>query len=435
MTWKYSVHVRCACKDPDGRLIGQGCPQLWRKDGSWNNRHGSAGFAGRVPSSAGTKQFKKFGYPSKKAAQVAAEHVERLLDLSKNQADCQRVGDMLRAVKQGAPLPSVEEVQRRLGLGPNSVQEALTVGEWLDKWLAAKRRTRRESTCRGYEMHIRTWLKPQLGHLPLERLNSAHIEELFTTIRQVNAEVARQRAAGVAPTEVKIDGDIRGQSRECGPTTQLRVFATLRAALNAAVKQRKITWNPATGVELDSAEPRERRRWNPAEAARFIAATAGDPMGLMFRVAVLRGCRRGELCGFRWADAELDKPYRDPVTGKKRNGAVLTVERPIIELGGKLRESKAKTLAGKRRVFLDHDAAELLREHREAQLKVRLKAGEGWQDNDLVFCEEDGQPRHPDYVSKRFKKLAAQSGVPVVTLHEGGRHTGNSLMQDAGVDQ
>jgi hypothetical protein len=25
-------------------------------------------------------------------------------------------------------------------------------------------------------------------------------------------------------------------------------------------------------------------------------------------------------------------------------------------------------------------------------------------------------------------------GVPVVTLHEGGRHTGNSLMQDAGVD-
>jgi hypothetical protein len=35
----------------------------------------------------------------------------------------------------------------------------------------------------------------------------------------------------------------------------------------------------------------------------------------------------------------------------------------------------------------------------------------------------------------RFKKLAAQAGVPVVTLHEGGRHTGNSLMRDAGVDQ
>ena len=31
-------------------------------------------------------------------------------------------------------------------------------------------------------------------------------------------------------------------------------------------------------------------------------------------------------------------------------------------------------------------------------------------------------------------ELAAQAGVPVIKLHEGGRHTGNSLMRDAGVD-
>jgi integrase len=130
----------------------------------------------------------------------------------------------------------------------------------------------------------------------------------------------------------------------------------------------------------------------------------------------------------------MDKPYRDPATGEERTGAVLTVERPIVELGGKLRESKAKTRAGERRVFLDHDTAGLLREHRKTQLKVRLKAGEAWADNDLVFCQDDGQLWHPDHVTKRFKKLTAQAGVPVVTLHEGGRHTGNSLMQDAGVD-
>jgi hypothetical protein len=32
-------------------------------------------------------------------------------------------------------------------------------------------------------------------------------------------------------------------------------------------------------------------------------------------------------------------------------------------------------------------------------------------------------------------RLAAQAGVPVLTLHEGGRHTGSSLMRDADVDQ
>ena len=435
MTWKYSDHVRCGCRGPDKKQLGQSCPQLWRRDGSWNVRHGTAGFIGRIPTSAGTKPLQRFGYPSRKAAQAAAQHVGELLALAKTDADRRRIGDMLKATRNGAPLPSIEDAQRRLGLGLDPAQEGVTVGQWLDTWLAAKRRNKRESTCRGYEMHIRTWLKPQLGHLPLERLSAGHIEELFATISRYNAELARQRAAGVAPMDVKIDGDVRDQSRECGPTTQLRVFATLRAALNAAVRQRKISWNPCSGVELETPETAERQRWTPAEAAQFITATADDEMGLMFRVGVLRGCRRAELCGFRWADAELDKPYRDPVTGEQRSGAVLVVRRPIIQIGGKLRESRAKTRAGERKVFIDHDTAALLRGHRKTQLRQRLTAGEAWEDNDLVFCQGDGRPWNPDHVSKRFKRLAAASGVPVVTLHEGARHTGNSLMQDAGVDQ
>ena len=121
--------------------------------------------------------------------------------------------------------------------------------------------------------------------------------------------------------------------RPGGLTTQLRVFATLRAAL-AAVKQRKITWKPANGAELDSAEPYERQRWTPAEAAQFIAATAGDPMGLMFRVAVLRGCRRGEQCGFRWGDTELDRPYRDPPPASNATGRCSRSSGPFLNSAG-----------------------------------------------------------------------------------------------------
>jgi integrase len=50
-----------------------------------------------------------------------------------------------------------------------------------------------------------------------------------------------------------------------------------------------------------------------------------------------------------------------------------------------------------------------------------------------VFCRFDGTPWRPSYVSRRFKLLAAQAGVPVITFHEGGRHTGISLMHDAEV--
>jgi len=197
------------------------------------------------------------------------------------------------------------------------------------------------------------------------------------------------------------------------------IFIDRPARASPAVGQH----DPCTGIELEPENPAEAQRWTPAEAARFLHHVADDPMGLMFRVMVLRGCRRAELCGFRWAYADLDR-------------GVLTVKRPILQLGGKLHEeATAKSRAGDRLVFLDTRTATMLREHRTAQLRARMKAGEAWQDHDLVFCQPDGRPWNPDHVSKRFKRLAEQAGVPVIKLHEGGRHTANSMMRDAGVDQ
>jgi integrase len=68
-----------------------------------------------------------------------------------------------------------------------------------------------------------------------------------------------------------------------------------------------------------------------------------------------------------------------------------------------------------------------------AQLAGRLRASTAWEENDLIFCREDGSPWPPDYVSRRFKELAAVAGLPAIKLHEG-RHSAASLARDAGVD-
>ncbi len=402
---KYSTPVLCA--------HGAQCPKLHRPDGTWNPRHGSAGWAARIPTSGGTKLVKRYGYPSKTAAGTDAEHAGKLLDLAgADEVTRAKIGDMIAAAERGAPLPTLEDVRRRLGLGLDPGTPGTTVGEWLDTWLAAKRRTKRASTVRGYECHIRVHIKPVIGELPLERVNSSHVEAVLAAV---------PGKAG----------------------TRHRVLATLRAALNAAVKQRQITYSPCAGIELEPENPPEAQRWTPAQAWQFIDATADDPMGLLFRVMVLSGCRRAELCGFRWSFADLEVPYRDRA-GEQRMGAVLTVKRTILQLGGKLHEEEtAKTKAGDRLVFLDDEpwadgspgTASLLREHKVSQDLERMLAGDAWQDNDLVFCKPDGRPWNPDNVSKRFKRLAERAGVPVVKLHEGGRHTGNSLMYDAEIRQ
>jgi len=407
---KYSIHVRCP--------HGQSCPELWRKDGSWNSRHGSAGFACRIPTSGGPQLFRKFGYTSKAGAKDAAETVRELLELAGADTSTRvQIGDMIASARRGQPLPAVDDVRRRLGLGLDPGTPGMTTGECLESWLAG-RRTIRASVERSYRQHLETWLVPHLGGIPLERLNAAHISAMFAKIASFNAEIGRQRAEGRALTG--IEGDVRSQPRTVGPTTQRRILATLRAALNAAVRQRQIAYNPCQGVELAPEARTERQRWTPEQAATFLAAAEHDPLGLLFRIAVLRGLRRGELCALRWASTDLD-------------AGVLVVDRTLLELDGHLVGGEPKTRAGERRVYLDAETARLLREHRKGQLAARMRAGTDWQDHGLVFARFDGTPWRPSYVSRRFKALAAQAGVPVITLHEGGRHTGISLMHDAEV--
>ena len=389
MRYRYSILVRCGCTGADGKQLGNACPALWRKDGkTWNSRHGSAGYAIRIPTSTGTRLVKKLGYTSKAGAEAAAIQVGRLLDLAQDDATRATIGDMIVAARRGA-LPAVEDVRRRLGLGQAPDAPGMTVSEFLVGWLDGKRRAKRASTARGYESHIRVHINPVIGDLPLERLNFGHVEDVLA----------------------KVPGSA---------ATRHRVLATLRCALNAAVKKRLIPSNPCTGIELEPESPPEQERWTPAEAARFISATAGDPMGLLFRIATLRGARRGEVCGLAWSGWDDER-------------GIFTVQDTLLQLGGKLTPGKPKTAAGHRLIFLDAETAALVRDHRKAQLRARMQAGPAWQDTGLVFCQDDGRPWNPDHVSKRFKKLAKAAGVPVIKFHEGGRHTGVSLMHDAEV--
>ena len=124
---KFSIHVRCDCADPaTGRPYGQRCPKLWRADGSWNSRHGKAGWAARIPASGGTRLVKRYGYDSKADAEAAARNVGKLLDLAPDDATRARIGDLIVSVRRNAALPAVEDVRRRLGLGLDPGQPGVT---------------------------------------------------------------------------------------------------------------------------------------------------------------------------------------------------------------------------------------------------------------------------------------------------------------------
>ncbi len=232
-----------------------------------------------------------------------------------------------------------------------------------------------------------------------------------------NAEI---RAANAERRRPVLDGDVRGRAKLVGAATQRRVFATLRNSLNAAVKQRRIVYNPCDGVDLEPEDRDPARIWSPEQVRAFLNTTEDDRLGLLYRLVLTRGLRRGEVAGIRWSDADLDAKE-------------LHIRRPILQLGGKLVESRPKTRAGERTVSLTADLVTRLRVHRRRQLTERLAWGEAYEDRDMVFAREDGSPIPPDYVTRHFRELAEKVGLPPIKLHEG-RHTAASLALEAGLD-
>jgi len=419
MRFTYSIHTRCPCP------AGQKCPKLWRKDGSWNSRHGSAGYACRVPTSAGARAIKRYGFGSKAEAEAAAKAVGELLDLAGADGTARaKIGDLIIKIKRGGALPEKADVARRLGLNQDPASAGITFGEAWPAWLAGKKKLRLSAKVRLTEIG-RNWLLPVLAEVPLERLNGGHVAMVFDRIEWISEEITRQRGEGRAWIHVngnaEFASDVRTRPRPVGVASQHRVYAALREWANFEVtKTTRLARNPVYAVELAAEEEYDAQWWSPGQTARFLDATADHPLGLLFRIVLLCGARRSEACGFRWAGTDLD-------------AGVLSNVKPRVHVGAVIDEPPPKTKQSKRRVYLDAETAGLLRAHRRAQVAARMRAGEAWADADLVFCREDGTGYRPDYVSRQFKLAAKRAGLPQIRVHDT-RHTAASLANEADVD-
>jgi len=214
------------------------------------------------------------------------------------------------------------------------------------------------------------------------------------------------------------------------------VHATVRSALNAAVKRRKIAHNPALYVELERVRPpralvwtdervtewrRTGRRpspvmvWTPVQTGAFLDAVADDRLYALWHLFALRGLRRSEAVWLSWVDVDLDA-----ATATVRAGSQQDWDGP-------------KSEASERAVALDPGTVAVLRRHRKAQQETRLLWGAAWTETGLVFIHEDGRALSPNGVSQRFDRLIARHDAPPIRLHDL-RHVAATLALTAGAD-
>lgn len=295
-----------------------------------------------------------------------------------------------------------------------------TVGAFLAYWLEyVVKPARKPKTFQGYEVVVRVHLVPGLGRKRLNRLSGADVRAFLRRFEgsclcclhgyDQRRDERTRRCCGV------------GRCCRSVPSRRLvqQVHAVLRNALQAAVREELIGRNVAKLVQVAGPEYDTNRGLSVEQARKLLVAARADRLHALYVLALYLGLRRGELLGLRWVDVDLDR-------------AVLHVRRSLQRVGGELRLVPPKSRRSKRTVPLPGVCVEALRDHRDAQDRERVAAGEDWRDSGQVFTTSIGTPIEPDNLRRSWYPLREQAGLGGAVLH-GLRHTCVTLLLNLGV--
>jgi len=282
------------------------------------------------------------------------------------------------------------ELLHQLDTGTYMKPGKTTLAEFLQRWLRdyvwpnlAPR------TADGYDSIIRQHLIPDIGAIPLTRLNPEQLQRYYS--------------------EKLVNGRCDGQGA-LSQTTVSHHHTCLHRALSMALKWGLISRNPADAVTPPRPQRSEIQTMNENEVQTFLKVAKETPYHALFYLALFTGMRRSELLALRWCDVDLDI-------------CEVSVTRSLHFLrDGTITIQQPKTARARRQVTLPPSATLMLKEYKEQQALEYSMLGVSLEDNGLVFSQHDGRPLLPDSVSHAWVKIVKRAGLKHFRMHDA-RHT------------
>ena len=281
----------------------------------------------------------------------------------------------------------------KMDKGTQIMPSEYTFAQWLDYWYKDIILPQiEETTAYGYRGMIENYLKPQLGEIRLQKLTARDIQQYYTWLMG---------------------------EKELSPNTVIKHHNLLTNTLNAAERQEYITKNPMRAVSPPKKRQREAKFYTPEQLGILLDKAVGTRLELPVFICAYLGLRRGELCGLRWSDVDLEHK-------------TITIENTRTQAGKKEIEKGTKTASSTRTLYLPDTLCDMLKAAKEHQQACRAEYKNAYDDNDYVVVMEDGRPFRPNYLSELFSKFLADNDLPKIVLHEL-RHTFASLSNQAGI--
>lgn len=253
----------------------------------------------------------------------------------------------------------------------------LTLSSYLRSWLAEMETSGRvrPSTIVVYRGAIEGHIIPALGTTTLYRLGPTAVQRWLDSLTLAPATIAKLRAI-------------------------------LRAALNAAVRRRKLVRNPLVGTEAVHVPEHHAATLTAPQAATLLDGTDGT-YGALWAVLLGSGLRISEALALTWDGFD---------------GSMIVVRYQLVRRAGEWVRAPTKAARGMERVALPAFASSAL---------SGIRAGRAF---GSCFLTPAGLPPSEQQALNALYAAEKRLGLPRVGLH-GLRHSSLTLLADAGVPE
>lgn len=273
----------------------------------------------------------------------------------------------------------------------------LTLAGFAKQWVDSLRHTKLAvSSRRRYADALRLYILPTLGRYRLDQLTPVAIQGVYADLMDGTAD-----------------------RKPLSAKTANLAHNVLHRCLKAAVNSDLLNRNPTERVTPPPRPKAQIKCWTTGQTAAFLAVANNDEYQALWQLAIETGMRRGELLGLKWSSVRLDQGALTVETSRSR------AEK------GRFADGATKTRNSRRTFRLSAEMVEILKQHREQQRFQQRAAGLTGSEAGYVFAQPNGRPLHPNTVTRRYKALIAEAGVPDARIHDA-RHASATLGLESG---
>ena len=282
------------------------------------------------------------------------------------------------------------------------INDEILFSDFTVHYLEISRLSLAPTTIKEYERVINKNLLPIFGKMRLNSIRPTHVQGFVNML-----------SGGYWGGNSK-DGSLK-------PSSVIRYYAVLSSVFSCAYRLELITSNPASKdkIRLPSLVGTQHTDiLSKDQLMAMLVALDKEPLQfqVLIHLAIITGCRRGELTSLQWSDVDIDN-------------SIIYIKKSLYQLTGESAKVKSTKTGKNRTIAIPDYCSDMLVQLRTEQHIRKSRLGDLWngQENNFLFTKADGSVMHPNTPTEFFNDFLARHNLPHIKFHAL-RHTSATLM-------